>query len=262
MSTQYDKIAAAYDALTKMPPEHIEHYKIDKILKPLVKDAKVLELACGLAFHARGIVDMGASHVLAIDISPGMVEVARAAATTADHTAKIDYGVQDCQKPQEYRDGPFDVVLACWLLNYAPTYEVLVATFRNAALNLRKGGIFTGSTVVPAEDPPAWLEKQHKLRPKRRGIIWNDLLELVEDGMRINTTALLEENEDDNVVQFKNFHLRESLYQRAAKEAGFEDGLEWQPLEFPESFKGRPDEEWLRGFVTLPETGIFVAKKT
>ena len=263
MSTQYDHIAAAYDALTQMPPEHIEHYTIHKILRPRVKDAKVLELACGLGFHARQSVDMGASHVPALDISQGMIEAARAAASTnPDHKAKLSFQVANCQQPQQYPDGPFDVVLACWLLNYAPNYDVLVSTFRNAACNLRKGGVFTGSTVVPAEDPLAWLERQHTLRPKRRGIIWNDLIEEVEGGMKVKTTALLKENEKDNKVHFLNFHLQESLYQRAAREGGFENGIEWQTLEFPHDFVGRSDEEWLRSFVTLPETGVFVAKKS
>ena len=260
MSTQYDNIAAHYDNLTKMPPEKVEHGNIERILNPYLENAKILDLACGLGHYSRRTVELGATKVVAIDISSGMIESAKAASSTPQYTGKIDYRVANCQEPVEYADGPFDLVLAGWLLNYAPNKKVLTNTFRNAFVNLKSGGMFVGTTMPLTEDPSKWLVERHEVRPKQKNIIWTEETGKVDDGISIHVMANTEEKEADN-VQFDCFHLTESAHQAAAKEAGFEGGMELQELEMPDGLKGREDEEWLRGFLTTPECTIFVATK-
>ena len=260
MSTQYDQIVNAYETVSNLPGEQIEHKNVERSIQPHLQGSKVLELACGLGMYTRRFIDMGATHVLALDISSGMIEAAKVASASPPYKSKIEYQVADCSKPTRFDEGPFDLVFAAYLLNYAPDEKTLSDSFRMASLNLKPGGIFLGTTVPPAEDPKKRIETLRAVRPKQKGILWTTILGAVEDGCKINLMALTEEKEEDN-VGFDNYHLRESVYGRAAKAGGFGGGLEWERLEWPEELSGSEREEWLRTYVTEPETGIFVARK-
>ncbi|KAL9045638.1 MAG: hypothetical protein Q9214_001348 [Letrouitia sp. 1 TL-2023] len=258
MSTQYDSIGANFEKISRMLSEQIEHSNADQLLLPHMTGARVLELACGLGRYARQCVDMGASHVVAVDISSGMIEAAKAASSSGKYKDKIHYVVADCQNPQILDEGTFDVVVAAWLLNYAPTREVMADMFRNAYGNLKKGGVFLGSTCVPTENPARFVMHRQRVRPKRKGIIWTVNTGEIENGIKIRVEALMQEEKDD--VRFDCYHLRASVHHQAAKEGGF-FSFEWMKPVMPDHIKGTDMEKELQSFVTTPEYGIFLATK-
>ena len=77
MSTQYDNIQAPYDYIRTKTIAFIEHENVHTTIVPYIKDARVLELACGSGFYAFDILKWGASSVVGVDISHNMVEEAR-----------------------------------------------------------------------------------------------------------------------------------------------------------------------------------------
>ena len=259
MSTQYDKFGSAYTKLTQLETEQIEHYNFEEIIKPIVKDAKLLDLACGLGRILRMAIDLGAAQAHGVDISPGMIEGARATSVDSGYKGKTSYEVGDCSKAKSFEGSPYDIVTACWLVNYAPDSSVMTDMFRNASQNLRSGGRFIGVVPPPTEDPAENVRLKQEARPKQKNIVWTETTGFVEEGIKCHVIAMTEENEEDN-VQFDCYHLKKSVHEKAAKAGGFA-AFEFRELKMPEKLKGKENAAWLEKFVTLPECGIFVATK-
>ena len=116
---------------------------MEAVIKPYIRGARVLDLACGTGHHSKACIGWGASSVVGVDISPTMVDVARRSTTSE----KIIFEVADCSKPKIYRGGEYDLVFAGWLLNYAPSGKDMANMFRNVALNLKDGGRFIVRTA-------------------------------------------------------------------------------------------------------------------
>ena len=75
--TQYNSFATNYDTLNDLPVSRAIVINAKRILSPFIKGARVLELACGSGFFTGHLLDWGASSVVAVDISQGMVDVAK-----------------------------------------------------------------------------------------------------------------------------------------------------------------------------------------
>lgn len=71
--------------------------------------------------------------------------------------ATIDFHIADSANPVPYEGGPFDLVFAAWLLNYAPSRKHLVEMFRNVAFNLRDGGSFV--TISDGDPRPCCVHR-------------------------------------------------------------------------------------------------------
>jgi len=99
-----------------------------------VAPARVLEVGCGPGELAERIQrELGAS-VVAIDISPRMVELARARG--------VDARMGDAQS-LPFGDGKFDCVVAAWMLYHVPSVERALA---ECARVLSLGGRFVAVT--------------------------------------------------------------------------------------------------------------------
>src|SRR4051812_31505249 len=117
MTTNYDDIAAEYQRAKQQPWRlHLEHYTFFKLLGD-VRGKTVLDLACGEGFYSRFIKRRGAARVVGVDLSQGMIELARR--QEERDPLGIDYLVHDVK--QLALDDTFDVVVAAYLLNYAQT---------------------------------------------------------------------------------------------------------------------------------------------
>ena len=138
MSNQYDNIGEAYNIKGELAVTLLQDANVEAVIKPYIRGARVLDLACGNGHHSRACIGWGASSVVGVDISPTMIDVARRSTTSE----KIVFEVADCSKPQKYRGGEYDLVFAGWLLNYAPSGSDMADMFRNVALNLKDGGSF------------------------------------------------------------------------------------------------------------------------
>ncbi|KAL8995423.1 MAG: hypothetical protein Q9169_004835 [Polycauliona sp. 2 TL-2023] len=225
MSTQYDSIVSEYDAFRTMPAALFEKHNVEKLLTPLVKGANVLDLACGSGFYSNYLVSWGASRVVGVDISPGMISNAKARSTSD----KLTFLVGDCSQPMSVPGGPFDMVFASWLFGYAPDSASLTRMFHNISTNLKEGGIFAGVVQYPTEDPRSRLELMRNSRPKVYDYVTVEYAGDVEDGISSHLTATRPRKLD-----FKTFWLKESVYKKAARDGGLTGEFDWTYPILPE----------------------------
>jgi SAM-dependent methyltransferase len=98
------------------------------------RPATVLEVGCGWGELACWMADEVGADVVAIDLSPHMVELARSHGVAAQ--------VADVQS-LPFDDGSFDVVVAAWMLYHVPDRERAAS---EVARVLRPGGTFVAAT--------------------------------------------------------------------------------------------------------------------
>ena len=74
----YDEVVAMYNMYRRKDDEIWTHEveNVRRVLMPLIKGARVLELACGNGFYTYDLMEWGAESVLAVDISAGMLQSA------------------------------------------------------------------------------------------------------------------------------------------------------------------------------------------
>ena len=95
---------------------------------------RVLEVGCGWGELAEWIARETGAEVVAVDLSPRMVELAR--------ERGIDATVADVQA-LPFADGKFDLVVAAWMLYHVPDLDRGLAEIARV---LRPGGTFVAST--------------------------------------------------------------------------------------------------------------------
>ncbi|KAL8866617.1 MAG: hypothetical protein Q9174_006193 [Haloplaca sp. 1 TL-2023] len=225
MSTQYDSIVDAYAEFRKLPGAALERDNMYQAIKPYVKGASLLDLACGSGQYSHQFAEWGASRVVAVDISEGMI--AGAKANYPDD--QITFHVGDCSQPKRFDGGPFDIVFGAWLLNYASSAQVLKAMFSNICLNLKDGGRFFGITNHPTNDPAAHTEAALKIDKLFYKNVTVEQTVTIDDGISAHLTAKF----DAGMIEFDVYHLRKSVYESAARAAGLEDELIWRPPTLP-----------------------------
>lgn len=126
-----------------------------------VRGQSVLELACGTGHYTRVLLRRGA-RVLGVDLSEDMVRIAR------EHEAQRPLGarylVQDVATMQLQES--FDLVLAVYLLHYAPSREHLASMCRAIARHLKPGGRFVTYQLNPdcSREPDYYLPYGLRIR--------------------------------------------------------------------------------------------------
>ncbi|OQU99025.1 Methyltransferase domain-containing protein [Cladophialophora immunda] len=152
--TQYNAISTAYDSVNDLPISRAIVVNVERLIRPHIRGARVLELACGTGFFTRHMLDWGAASVVGVDVSPAMVAVAEAeTAKQPEHAGKYRFMVADCSAPFSADGGGFDLVFAAWLLNYAPDQASMAAMFGNIATHLKPGGRLVSVLPHPEDDP-------------------------------------------------------------------------------------------------------------
>ena len=265
MPTQYDTIQAPYDEIRKASIALIERANVQEAVAPFIKHARVLDLACGSGFYSYHLLKWGASKVVGVDISPAMIEEARAAGSQVpSNSTTIEFRIGDCSKPVRYDGGPFDVVFGAWLLNYAPSGKDMVDMFHNVSLNLKDGGHFVAVMPPPTEDPAAFVEAEGKARPSESGGsggLFSSVTGVVEDGITMHLHADTKLGD----VDFDCYHLRKEVYEASAREGGLRGKLAWRMTTVPDEFmkdrKGGASVEELESYKVTPGFGILVVAK-
>src|SRR5262249_10302693 len=115
MTTNYDTITEEYQQAKLQPwRHHIESFTLMSLVGDLDGKA-VVDLACGEGYYTRLLRRRGAARVLGVDLSEGMVSLARA--QEAANPLGIEYVVGDGRSLA--LEGEYDLVIAAYLLNYA-----------------------------------------------------------------------------------------------------------------------------------------------
>jgi ubiquinone/menaquinone biosynthesis C-methylase UbiE len=162
-STQYDEIADAYSKLyppdlaispflhARLEEAQWKHLFLDRSSPLSFQGKKVLDLAGGSGYYSFRWLAWGAASVTSCDISEGMVLKGRKAASAQGLLeSKITFSVADATaEGLQVSDGPFDVVTAAWLLNYAGDFGTLERLWTNIGRQLKPGGVFVGLTTPP-----------------------------------------------------------------------------------------------------------------
>lgn len=275
MTAQYDTIQGPYDYSRMTSKAFIERESVQAILTPWIKNANVLELACGSGFYTHSLLEWGARSLVAVDTSAVMLEAARRKGNLLDDDIlkrkSCRFVQADCSIPAPYylgddqNDGdPFDLVFAGWLLNYAADHASLVNMFRNIATNLKEGGHFISVTVPPEQDPKSLMEATVTARPPPAGSGYFNfsLNKEVNDGIFLRVYGNTPAGEFD----FDCYWLRKEVYESAAREAGLKGKLEWYHSRVPDRYlrgegEGDASIEELESYVKLPDSGILVIGK-
>jgi ubiquinone/menaquinone biosynthesis C-methylase UbiE len=226
MSTDYDAIAERYKRAKQQPWRSlVESFTLMELLGDLT-GLSVVDLACGEGFYTRRIRERGAARVVGVDLSAGMIELARKAENA--NPLGIEYVVGDGRALA--LDGEFDLAAAAYLLNYAQTAAELEAMCRGIARCLKPGGRFVTVNSNPDLD-------------------FNNLPSFRAYGFEVEGPALVEEGTpytwvfhlDDGPLRVDNYHIDGAAHERALRAAGFGDVRWHKPRLDPAGNAGQCD---------------------
>ena len=211
MSTDYDPIAEQYQRAKQQPwRTYLECFTLLELIGDL-RGLSALDLACGEGFYTRLIRKQGAARITGIDLSQGMIDLARR--QEAQHRLGIEYVVGDARELPGTQ--PVDLVVAAYLLNYARTGAELQAMCCGIARALKPGGRFVTVNCNPAFDFPSTPSfRQYGFEVALRGE-W-------KEGTPIRWKFYL----DDGAFEIENYYLSPATYEQALLSAGF-DNMRW-----------------------------------
>ncbi len=138
----YEALAESYAALVDTKP-HNAYYERPATLSllPEVSEKRVLDAGCGPGVYAEWLADHGAE-VVAFDVSPKMVRLAKQRLGTKAHVLQADL-----DQPLDFlEDDSFDIVLSALALDYIEDWNKVFKEFYRV---LRQGGHLVFSTGHP-----------------------------------------------------------------------------------------------------------------
>ena len=211
MSTDYDAVAEEYKR-SKIASwrTYIERHSLLKLLGK-VRGKSILDLACGEGFYSRLLRERGATRVVGVDLSSGMIGLAITA--EKESPLGIEYRVSDAMAYQS--DERFDIVTAAYLLNYADTEEKLAAMCRTVARSLKPSGRFVTVNNNPSQSPDRYQAT------RKYGFVKSVRGEL-QPGAVITYTIF----QDGGSFTFDNYYLSLAMHERALETAGLR-AIEW-----------------------------------
>jgi SAM-dependent methyltransferase len=210
MKTDYDAISAEYKAAKQQPWRYcIERYTLLQLLGDL-QGLSVLDLACGEGFYTRELRHRGAARVVGLDLSEGMIRMAR------DEEAREPLGIEYRAADARTLDAAeqFDLVMAAYLLNYAATQAELREMCAAIARALKPGGRFVGVNNNPQQRP------EHYGATSKYGFVkcaGSSAEGELREGAPVIYTILLE----NGPLEITNYYLSTQAHEEAFRAAGF-----------------------------------------
>lgn len=245
MTTDYDPIVEQYKRSKQQPwRTFVESFT----LMDLVGDPSglaVLDVACGEGFYTRMIRKRGAAEVTGVDLSQGMIDLARQ--QEAQYQLGIDYVVADARELGDV--ARYDLTVAAYLLNYARTRDELQSMCDGIARSLKPGGRFVTVNCHPGQhfpDAPSYRKYGFETT------VTSDWRE----GTPIKWTFYL----DDGPFDIENYYLSVATHEEAFRKAGFRQVNWHSPRLSPDGLHGRELEYWSTLLERSPVTFIECVK--
>ena len=260
--SQYDSIGAQYALVKDTPAARLEVEQFRRTIQPIlssITDAKVLDLACGTGHYISHLLGLGAGEVVGVDLSPAMTDAANQGLSSEVEEGRVRFAVGDATVPasfdQDQEGSQFDIVTGNWLLNYASDDRQLTSMFDTISMNLKSNGKFIGIVPNATEDVGAfgkWLtDHAEEYWPLRVGVIFEHELENKQGWLtRVFARFEGEPRIGGKGVEFCNYHLKKSIYEKSAREGGMESTVEWKDFWWPES----PEEKERLGVQDVPDS--------
>lgn len=236
MGTNYDLISEQYQRAKLQPwRANIECFTFLGVVGDL-DGMKVVDLACGEGFYSRILRAHGAASVTGVDLSEGMIALARA--QEAKEPMGIDYLVGDGRKLQ--LEAEHDLVVAAYLLNYATNAEELAAMLHGVARCLKPGGRFVTVNSNPAlHFPSAPSYRKYGFETRVPGE-WCE-------GAPFHWAFHLE----DGAIEIENYHLNVATHEEACRAAGFRE-IRWHELRLSPHAVDPSDDAYWATFLSHP----------
>jgi toxoflavin synthase len=240
MTTNYDLIADQYQRSKQLPCRlHIENFSLLELIGDVAgKDA--LDLACGEGYYTRFLKRAGAARVVGVDLSAGMIELARQQETHAP--LDISYVVQDARKA-DFGES-FDLVVAAFLLNYARSKEELLEMCQAVVRNLKPGCRFVTMNSNP-EFSAAYSSSIRKYGLEKIGPAQP------QEGMAYNWRFYLE----DGSFEITNYFLSIATHDWALRTAGFRE-VHWHRPRLSPAGAAEYGTEYWRDFLEHPPVAL------
>lgn len=239
MASQYDDIGSKYESFKTLPTSMMEEASFKDAVQPwLAKspNVRVLDLACGTGYYSKKLLDWGAGYVLGVDSSSAMVDAAgEVLRKDTIYTGRVNFRVGNAlDLGQIGHEEPFHIIVGIWLLNYASDLEEMTSMFRTISTNLKDGGVFIALTPPPTEDVDEHAENWPRIAAQYPDAmpVRVDYYERLQSGQGWKTE--ISSHTEGAQFSFKNFHLRKSIYEEAARSGGLSGKLEWKERAIPE----------------------------
>lgn len=233
MTTDYDPIAEQYQRSKQQPwRTYIEAFSLMQLIGDPAGLA-VLDVACGEGFYTRMLRQRGAARAVGVDLSTGMIELARG--QEEQHRLGIEYLVGDARALP--MSGEFELAAAAYLLNYARNRYELQAMCDGIARALKPGGRFVtvnGSPLLHFPTAPCY---------RRYGFET-----IVQGDWREGTPITWRFHLNDGPFEIENYHLNVATHEEAFRQAGFHQVRWHQPQLSPEG-RTASDEAFWKSFL-------------
>jgi ubiquinone/menaquinone biosynthesis C-methylase UbiE len=139
----YDRLSAVYDLDWGDWALQYEPLVCELLKQAGIEEARILDLACGTGGLALNLATHGHT-VHGVDISPGMIGVAR---SKAGDNRRVEFRVGDMVRYTANEE--YDCVLCTFdALNYILTPELINATFQGVARVVRSSGYFVFDSIT------------------------------------------------------------------------------------------------------------------
>jgi toxoflavin synthase len=239
MINQYDVLAKITEATAEAPlRKYFEEFTFLEVLGDIT-GRSVLDVACGTGLYSRRIKQRGASRVVGMDSSEGMIAYARHVEQQAP--LGIEYVVQDAATAGEL--GTFDVVTATYLLHYASSVEQMRGMCATLRRSLAPGGRLVSICLNPdarVTEPPYYRPYGFELRSRGQEGDETQLVS-VTPGMPFSVTT---------------WHWSRRTYEAALQSAGFRNIVWCAPEIAPEGLAAFGEAYW-RDYLRFPHAAVF-----